>query len=39
MGAKKKKEEGPSAKVLNKEKASTLNDRTFGLKNKKGAQT
>lgn len=30
----KKKEEGPSSKVVNKEKARVIEDKTFGLKNK-----
>lgn len=34
-----KKKEEKSSKVVKKEKAQTLEDKTFGLKNKKGAAT
>ena len=33
-----KAQKGPSAKTLQKEKAKVVEDKTFGLKNKKGAK-
>ena len=35
----KNQQKGPSAKTLKKEKEKIVEDKTFGLKNKKGAQT
>ena len=32
------KDKGPSAKTLKKEKEKTVEDKTFGLKNKKGSK-
>ena len=34
----KKEQKGPSAKTLQKEKAKVVEDKTFGIKNKKGAK-
>lgn len=34
-----KKEAGPNKKVLEKKKEKIIEDKTFGLKNKKGAKT
>lgn len=34
----KKEPKGPTSKTLQKEKAKVVEDKTFGLKNKKGAK-
>ena len=38
MPPKKKEPKGPSNKTIQKEKAKVVEDKTFGLKNKKGAK-
>ena len=38
MPPKKKGNDGPSKKALEKEKKKIIEDKTFGLKNKKGAK-